>query len=103
MSSIVASQKYLTIENYCSPRRNLLLPQTKFQRIAENEKSGSVNLKTPAMTFTELNAGTLGGREAGRLGRLTLIVIKLNQPINLIKLNQPASMNPRNLCARKAF
>jgi hypothetical protein len=26
--------------------------------------TGSVNLKTPAMTFTELNAGTLGGREA---------------------------------------
>ena len=42
MNSIVASQKYLTIENYCSPRRNLLLPQTKFQRIAEDEKSGSI-------------------------------------------------------------
>jgi hypothetical protein len=42
MGSIVASQKYLTIENYCSPRRNLLLPQTKFQRIAENENSGNI-------------------------------------------------------------
>jgi hypothetical protein len=51
--------------------------------------TGSVCLKTPAMTFIEINAGKLGGREAGKQAGLDSRPLAFNQ---LNQLNQPINL-----------